>query len=210
MARRNRLGNKPKVIRIPKIGNIMDRVVVGMSGASGIPYGIRLLEVLKEFDVEVHLTCSPSASLVNKHEGDGRSWDDVLALADVVHDNDNLAASIASGSFKAKAMAIVTCSGTTLGKLAAGISDNLVTRAALVMLKERRQLILVPRETPLSTIYIDNMLKLSNSGAIIAPASPAFYNKPKTLDDNVNFIVGRVLDLLGYDSDIFSRWEGSE
>ena len=210
MARRNRLGNKPKVIRIPKIGNIMDRVLVGITGASGIPYGIRLLEVLREFDVEVHLTCSPSASLVNKHEGDGRSWDEVLALADVVHDNDNLAASIASGSFKAKAMAIVPCSGTTLGKLAAGISDNLVTRAALVMLKERRQLILVPRETPLSTIYIDNMLKLSNAGAIIAPASPAFYNKPKTLDDNVNFIVGRVLDLLGYDSDIFSRWEGSE
>ena len=210
MARRNRLGNKPKVIRIPKIGNIMDRVVVGITGASGIPYGIRLLEVLKEFDVEVHLTCSPSASLVNKHEGDGRSWDEVLALADVLHDNDNLAASIASGSFKAKAMAIVPCSGTTLGKLAAGISDNLVTRAALVMLKERRQLILVPRETPLSTIYIDNMLKLSNAGAIIAPASPAFYNKPKTLDDNVNFIVGRVLDLLGYDSEIFSRWEGSD
>ena len=210
MARRNRLGNKPKVIRIPKIGNIMDRVVVGITGASGIPYGIRLLEVLREFDVEVHLTCSPSASLVNKHEGDGRSWDEVLALADVLHDNDNLAASIASGSFKAKAMAIVPCSGTTLGKLAAGISDNLVTRAALVMLKERRQLILVPRETPLSTIYIDNMLKLSNAGAIIAPASPAFYNKPKTLDDNVNFIVGRVLDLLGYDSEIFSRWEGIE
>ena len=210
MARRNWLGSKPKVIRIPKIGNIMDRVVVGITGASGIPYGIRLLEVLREFDVEVHLTCSPSASLVNKHEGDGRSWDEVLALADVVHDNSNLAASIASGSFKAKAMAIVPCSGTTLGKIAAGISDNLVTRAALVMLKERRQLILVPRETPLSTIYIDNMLKLSNAGAIIAPASPAFYNKPKTLDDNVNFIVGRVLDLLGYDSEIFSRWEGSD
>ena len=188
----------------------MDRVVVGITGASGIPYGIRLLEVLKKFDVEVHLTCSPSAELVNKHEGDGRSWKSVLALADVVHDNDNLAASVASGSFKAKAMAIVPCSGTTLGKLAAGISDNLVTRAALVMLKERRQLILVPRETPLSTIYIDNMLKLSNAGAIIAPASPAFYNKPKTLEDNINFIVGRVLDLLGYDSDIFSRWEGSE
>jgi len=204
------LGSKPKVIRIPRMRNNMDRIVVGITGASGIPYGIRLLEVLKEFDVEVHLTCSPSAELVNKHEGDGRSWKSVLALADVVHDNNNLAASIASGSFKAKAMAIVPCSGTTLGKLAAGISDNLVTRAALVMLKERRQLILVPRETPLSTIYIDNMLKLSNAGAIIAPASPAFYNKPKTLEDNINFIVGRVLDLLGYDSDIFSRWEGSE
>jgi len=195
---------------MPKVRTIMDRIVVGITGASGIPYGIRLLEVLKEFDVEVHLTSSPSASLVNDYEGDGKSWDEVLSLADVVHDNDNLAASISSGSFKAKAMAIVPCSGTTLGKLAAGISDNLVTRSALVMLKERRPLILVPRETPLNTIYIDNMLKLSNAGAIIAPASPAFYNKPKTLDDNINFIVGRVLDLLGYDSDIFSRWEGTE
>jgi 4-hydroxy-3-polyprenylbenzoate decarboxylase len=195
---------------MPKVRTIMDRIVVGITGASGIPYGIRLLEVLKEFNVEVHLTCSPSASLVNDYEGDGKSWDEVLSLADVVHDNDNLAASISSGSFKAKAMAIVPCSGTTLGKLAAGISDNLVTRSALVMLKERRPLILVPRETPLNTIYIDNMLKLSNAGAIIAPASPAFYNKPKTLDDNINFIVGRVLDLLGYDSDIFSRWEGTE
>jgi len=195
---------------MPKVRTIMDRIVVGITGASGIPYGIRLLEVLREFNVEVHLTCSPSASLVNDYEGDGKSWDEVLSLADVVHDNDNLAASISSGSFKAKAMAIVPCSGTTLGKLAAGISDNLVTRSALVMLKERRPLILVPRETPLNTIYIDNMLKLSNAGAIIAPASPAFYNKPKTLDDNINFIVGRVLDLLGYDSDIFSRWEGTE
>ena len=188
----------------------MDRVVVGITGASGIPYGIRLLEVLKEFDTEIHLTCSPSASLVNDHEGDGRDWKEVLALADVVHKNNNLAASISSGSFKAKAMAIVPCSGTTLGKLAAGIYDNLVTRAGLVMLKERRPLILVPRETPLNTIYIENMLKLSNAGAIITPASPAFYNKPKTLDDNINFIVGRVLDLLGYDSEIFSRWEGTE
>ena len=188
----------------------MDRIVVGITGASGIPYGIRLLEILNEFDVEIHLTCSDSASLVNKHEGDGRSWKDVLSLADVVHDSKNLAASISSGSFKAKAMAVIPCSGTTLGKLAAGISDNLVTRSALVMLKENRPLILVPRETPLNTIYIENMLKLSKAGALMVPASPAFYNKPKTLDDNINFIVGRVLDLLGYDSDIFSRWEGTE
>ena len=175
----------------------MDRVVVGITGASGIPYGIRLLEALKESDVEVHLTCSPSAELVNKHEGDGRSWKSVLALADIVHDNDNLAASIASGSFKAKAMAIVPCSGTTLGKLAAGISDNLVTRAALVMLKERRQLILVPRETPLSAIHLENMARLATLGVTILPPDPAFYLRPQTVDDVVDFVVQRAILALG-------------
>jgi 4-hydroxy-3-polyprenylbenzoate decarboxylase len=105
-------------------------------------------------------------------------------------------------------MVIIPCSMDTLGKLAAGVNDNLLTRAGAVMLKERRPLILVPRETPFSHIHIENMLRLSTAGTIIAPAAPAFYNRPQSLDDNVNFIAGRVLDLLGFDADLFARWEG--
>tara|TARA_Y100000588_G_scaffold393624_1_gene510359 strand:- start:2606 stop:3172 length:567 start_codon:yes stop_codon:yes gene_type:complete len=185
----------------------MERIVVGISGASGLPYAIRLLEILKPLDFETHLVSTDSAKLVHKHECQG-VWQDVLDLADVVHENENVAASIASGSFKAKAMVIIPCSGTTLGKIASGVSDNLLTRSATVMLKERRKLILVPRETPLSTIYIENMLKIAQAGAIMVPAMPAFYNLPKTIEDNVNFIVGRVLDVLDIDTNIFKRWEG--
>ena len=183
----------------------MERIVVGISGASGLPYSIRLLEILKPLNFETHLVSTDSSQLVHKHE-----CQDVLDLADVVHENQTVAASIASGSFKAKAMVIIPCSGTTLGKIASGVSDNLLTRSATVMLKERRKLILVPRETPLSTIYIENMLKIAQAGAIMIPAMPAFYNLPKTIDDNVNFIVGRVLDVLDIDTNIFKRWEGSE
>ena len=180
---------------------------MGISGASGLPYGIRLLEVLKPLDFEIHLVSTNSSKLVHKHECQG-AWQDVLDLADIVHENENVAASIASGSFRAKAMVIIPCSGTTLGKIASGVSDNLLTRSATVMLKERRKLVLVPRETPLSTIYIENMLKLSQAGAVIIPAMPAFYNLPTTIDDNIDFIVGRVLDVLDIDTDLFKRWEG--
>ena len=185
----------------------MDRIVVGMSGASGIPYGVRLLEALKEQPVETHFVATDSARLVHQHECDD-DWAEVEALADVVHGNADIAASIASGSFRARAMVIIPCSMDTLGKLAAGVNDNLLTRAGAVMLKERRPLILVPRETPFSHIHIENMLRLSTAGTIIAPAAPAFYNRPQSLDDNVNFIAGRVLDLLGLDADLFARWEG--
>ena len=185
----------------------MERIVVGISGASGLSYAIRLLEILKPLDFETHLVSTDSSKLVHKHECQG-VWQDVLDLADIVHENENVAASIASGSFKAKAMVIIPCSGTTLGKIASGVSDNLLTRSATVMLKERRKLILVPRETPLSVIYIENMLKMAQAGAIMIPAMPAFYNLPKTIDDNVNFIVGRILDVLDIDANIFKRWEG--
>ena len=187
----------------------MDRIVVALTGASGAPYGVRLLAALRPLEVEVHLVVSAAAELVFRHEGDG-DWRAVLALADVVHDNADLAAPIASGSFRVRGMAIMPCSTTTLGKLAAGIADNLVTRAAAVMLKERRRLVLVPRETPLSTIHLEQMTRLSRAGAVIAPAMPAFYNRPQTIDDNLDFIAGRVLDLLGLETELYPRWQGGE
>lgn len=183
----------------------MERLIVGISGASGLPYGVRLLETLAELPVEVHLVSSEAARLVNEHEGDG-DWERILGFADVVYDNKDMAAAIASGSFRTSGMVIIPCSMTTLGKLAAGIGDNLITRAAMCQMKERRGLVLVPRETPLSTIHLENMTKLSQAGAIIAPAMPAFYNQPKSLEDNLDFMVGRVLDLFGFDTKKFKRW----
>lgn len=196
-------------------------LIIGLTGASGLPYGIRLLEALVELQVEVHLVVSDSARLVYEHEGHSSSrnkidngdveWDRVLDLADVVYKNSNLAAHIASGSFVTHGMIIVPCSMTTLGKIAAGIGDNLITRAAACMLKERRKLVLVPRETPLSTIHLENMARLSRAGTIIAPACPAFYNRPQNLNDNLNFMAGRVLDLFGFETDMFTRWgEGNQ
>ncbi len=183
----------------------MDRIVIGLTGASGLPYGIRLLEALGKLPVEVHLVTSDSARLVHRHEGDGE-WERVLGLADEEYKNNDMAAAVASGSFKTLGMAIVPCSMTTLGKIASGIGDNLITRAAACQLKERRKLVLVPRETPLSTIHLENMTRLSQAGAIIAPVSPAFYTKPKTLEDNLDFMAGRVLDLFGFEHELFRRW----
>ncbi len=183
------------------------RLIVALTGASGLPYGIRLLEALADLPVEVHLVASDSAGLVHQHEGDSDDgWDRVLSLAHVVYKNSDLAAPIASGSFKTMGMVIVPCSMTTLGKIASGIGDNLITRAAACMLKERRNLVLVPRETPLSTIHLENMTRLSHAGAIIAPAAPAFYTQPRSLSDNLDFMAGRVLDLFGFETELFQRW----
>ena len=147
--------------------------MVGMRGASGIAYGVRLLEALKEQPVETHFVATNSARLVHQHECDG-DWADVEALADVVHGNDDIAASIASGAFRARAMVIIPCSMDTLGKLAAGVNDNLLTRAGAVMLKERRPLILVPRETPFSHIHIENSASChqTSRSSAIATAPP--------------------------------------
>lgn len=187
----------------------MRRIIVGITGASGVIYGVRFLEMIKKYatDSEVHLVISNTAISILKYEV-GLDRESVLKFADKVYGENELSAPIASGSFKHDGMVIIPCSMKTLAAIAHGITDNLITRAADVTLKERRRLILVIRETPLNLIHIRNMELVTLAGAIVMPAAPAFYNKPRTIDDMVNFIVGRVLDLLGIENDLYRRWTG--
>ena len=187
----------------------MKRLVIGMSGSSGVIYGIRMLEVLaKDPDVETHLILSQAAKM---NIGIETEWSvaDVEALADEVHNNKNIGASIASGSYKTAGMIVVPCSMKTLSGIANSYAENLIIRAADVMLKERRQLVIVPRESPLHTGHCELMLKASQIGAIICPPSPAFYTSPKTVDDIINHSVARVLDLFDIESDRLQRWQGN-
>ena len=182
-------------------------IVVGISGASGVQYGIRLLQVLRHKGCITHLILTDSAAKIIEVETYFKLRD-VEALADHVHPPHDFAASIASGSHLFDAMVIIPCSMGTLSAVACGSSDTLITRAADVCLKEKRRLIMVPRETPLSLIQIRNMAAAAEAGAIILPACPAFYSWPKSLDELVDVLVGRVLDLLGLESDLFPRWNG--
>lgn len=184
------------------------RIIIGMSGASGIIYAERLLEVLKTTEgCETHLVISNGAKLAIKQESD-RTVKEIEALADVVHNDHNLAASIASGSFKTDGMVIVPCSMKTLSAVANSYGENLLARAADVVLKERRPLILVPREMPLHAGHCRLMHEAALIGAIIAPPVPAFYTRPQTVQDIVDHTVGRLLDLLGIDNALCQRWEG--
>jgi 4-hydroxy-3-polyprenylbenzoate decarboxylase len=183
-------------------------IVVGVTGATGTIYAIRLLEALRNFkDVNVHLIMSQWAqqTLVTETEYD---LEYVKALCHEVYDNSNMGARISSGSFLTDAMLIVPCSMKTLGSIANGYCDNLIARAADVTLKEGRKLILSPRETPLNAIHLENMLKLSRLGVRIIPPMPAFYNKPKTIDDIVNHQVMKLLDQLNLDHNNGKRWQG--
>jgi flavin prenyltransferase len=181
------------------------RLVVGISGASGVIYGVRLLEALRPLPVETHLVMTRTAEVTLAHETDLKV-SDVRRLADVAYKIDDLAAAISSGSFRTMGMVVVPCSMRSLGEIAHGITSNLLTRAADVMLKEHRRLVLVARETPIHTIHLRNMLTLSEMGAVIAPPMPAFYNKPKDLDDIIDHTVGRVLDLFDLDTGKVKRW----
>ena len=181
-------------------------IVIAITGASGVVYGTELLKALKEdSSCEVHLIVSENAMPLIEYETNLKV-EDVYGLADHWYKNDDLAASIASGSVMFDSMVIVPASMSTLGKLSVGIGDNLVTRVAAVALKERRKLVLVPRETPMSTIHLENMAKLSLHGAVLLPAMPGFYNKPSTLKELVDFIVGKILDQLGVDNTTYKRW----
>ncbi|MEC4720038.1 UbiX family flavin prenyltransferase [Noviherbaspirillum sp. CPCC 100848] len=182
------------------------RMVVGISGASGIVFGIRMLQVLRELDVESHLIMSRSAQITLAHESD-LSLPEVRALADVNYSNNDIGAAISSGSFKVTGMVIAPCSIKTLSEIATGVTGSLLSRAADVNLKERRRVVLMVRETPLHLGHIRSMAAVTEAGAIVYPPVPAFYAKPASLEEMVDHTVGRVLDLFGFDSGGVRRWD---
>lgn len=185
-----------------------NRIVVGLSGATGAVYGIRLLEVLREAGVETHLVLTDPGRRNIELETD-RTVDDVLALASKVHDIGNIAASIASGSFLTDGMAVCPCSMKTLSGIVNSYNENLLNRAADVTLKERRRLVLVPRETPLHKGHLDLLTRAADLGALILPPMVAFYHRPKTVQEIIDQTVGKVLDALGVEHALFRRWEGA-
>ncbi len=180
-------------------------LIVGISGASGAIYGVRLLQTLRKHNVSTHLVISKSAAITLKEEMD-LSVDDVRALADTTYSNSDIGAAISSGSFKTRGMVIAPCSIRTVSDIAYGTTDNLISRAADVILKERRRLVLIARETPLHAGHLRSMLAATENGAIIMPPMPAFYHRPKTIDDVVNQTVGRCLDLFDIDVGLVKRW----
>lgn len=182
------------------------KVVVGISGASGVIYGIRLLEELGKNNVETHLIISSIAKDIIEHETDF-SVSDVEELADFVHNENDLNAIVNSGSFKFDTAIIIPCSMKTLSAISNGYGDKVITRVADVTLKERRQLIIVPRETPLRTVHLQNMVKISREGAIVLPAMPGFYHNPETIDDQIDFIIGKIFDIMNIDNNLFTKWK---
>jgi 4-hydroxy-3-polyprenylbenzoate decarboxylase len=181
------------------------RLIVGISGASGIVYGIRLLEILRELEIESHLVMTKSAEITLGYECDIKA-SEVRALADEVYSIKNIGAAISSGSYQTMGMIIAPCSIRSMSEIASGVTSSLLTRAADVVLKERRKLVLMVRETPLHTGHLRTMTALSEMGAIIAPPLPAFYARPDSVDDIVNHSVGRVLDLFDIDTGMVNRW----
>jgi 4-hydroxy-3-polyprenylbenzoate decarboxylase len=183
------------------------RLIVGITGATGTIFGIRVLEMLRDTDVETHLVLSRWAARALVHET-SYTVEQVTALATRVYPLTDQGAAISSGSFLTMGMIVVPCSMRTLAAIAHGLGDNLIHRAADVILKERRRLVLAVREAPLSDIHLENMLKLSRMGVVICPPMPAFYNKPESLDDLVNYSAARLLDQLDIHLDVRNRWTG--
>lgn len=184
---------------------LTDRLIIGISGASGVVYGLRLLETLKPLPVETHLVMTKAAEMTLAYETDLKVAQ-VRALADVSYPVGDIGAAIASGSFQTLGMVVAPCSIRSMSEVACGVTSNLLTRAADVVLKERRRLVLMVRETPLHSGHLRNLLALSDMGAVIAPPVPAFYARPGSIDDMVDQTVGRVLDLFGLDSGKVTRW----
>ena len=183
------------------------RLIVGISGASGIVYGVRILQVLQHSDIETHLVMSDSARMTLATELD-MSVKEVEALASEVHNAKNIGATISSGSFKTMGMVVAPCSIKSLSEIAYGMTSSLLSRAADVVLKERRRLVLLIRETPLHSGHLRTMLQASENGAILMPPVPALYARPQSIDDMVNHTVGRCLDLFDIETDLVKRWSG--
>jgi 4-hydroxy-3-polyprenylbenzoate decarboxylase len=182
-----------------------DKIVIGFSGASGIIYGIRLLEILHSINIQTYLIISEWAKKNIEIETD-KTLEYVKSLSSVNYNNFKLDASVSSGSFLHDGMVIVPCSMKSLSSIANGYDDTLISRAASVTLKESRKLIIVPRETPLSRIHLENMVKLQEAGAIILPAMPGFYHKPSTIEELIDHLVGKILDQLNIKHGLFKRW----
>ncbi len=195
-----------RAVRNPS-GSTPSRLIVGISGASGVTYGVRVLDALRELGVESHLVVTRAALLTLSQETD-LSADDLMGRADVSHRLNDVGASIASGSFRTMGMIIAPCSVRTMSEIATGVTSTLLTRAADVVLKERRPLVLMVRETPLHLGHLRTMTALAEMGAIIAPPLPAFYAKPASISEMVDQSVGRALDLFGLDWSAVRRWDG--
>ena len=191
----------------------MKKIILGLTGASGSVYFLRLAQRLLEQEIQMHVVASAQGEKVLHYEtgvtldDQVKSWRQSGANV-LLEDNNNLFSAAASGSSRFDAMAIVPCSMSTLAMLAHGMTQTLLTRAADVMIKERRKLVLVPRETPLSTVHLKNMTELSQLGATILPAMPGFYGKPESMDDLIDFVVGKTLDCLDVENNCYKRWEG--
>lgn len=185
------------------------RLVIGISGASGVIYGIRLLELLQSTAVQSHLVISKAAEMTISYETD-RKASEVKELADVCYAIGDVGASISSGSFRTEGMIIAPCSVRTMSEIASGVTSTLLTRAADVVLKERRRLVLLVRETPLHAGHLRTMLHITEMGAIVMPPVPAFYARPETIDEMVLQTLGRALDLFGIDAGVVRRWEGNK
>ena len=182
-------------------------IVIAITGASGVVYGVELLKALKELNIETGLMISDSAKIVMKYELNDCNLKDIESLADHYFEANEIDSSINSGSFKFDSMVIIPCSMKTVSAIANGYASNSISRVADVALKERRNLVLVPRETPLRDVHLENMLRISKEGGIILPAMPAFYHEPQEIKDMTDFIVGKVLDVLRIDNEMFKRWE---
>ena len=181
------------------------KIVVGLTGSSGVIYGIRFLQALSKLGIETHLVLSKWARKNIEIETDERI-EEILKMVSYSYNETDMAAAISSGSFRTNGMVIIPCSMKTMSSIANGYDDNLISRAASVTIKENRKLVIVPRETPLSKIHLSNMLKLSEIGVIILPAMPGFYHKPKTIEDLIAHIIGKILDQFEIKNNAFTRW----